>query len=165
MQEDALSARQQGLFGRLTMGGAATLNARLRAAVPPTALFALLITLADCGAVPLLDSAQPAAAPPQYGTITAGALRNFKGYTSYSNFEISAPRWVHATTGWNWLVCVRYSDGGRQRFYSFFIDNNSVVNQRYDIVTDQCGLQQYVPLDVTTGTIGAPTPMPQQPIY
>ena len=97
--------------------------------------------------------------------MAADALRKFTGYATYSNFEISGPRWVHATTGWSWLVCVRYNDGGHPRFYSFFIDGNKVVNQRYDIVTDQCGLQPYVPFDATTGTIGSPTPFQQQPIY
>ncbi|MGA8616638.1 MAG: hypothetical protein WB760_34065 [Xanthobacteraceae bacterium] len=124
----------------------------------------MLIMLANCSAVPLMDSAQPAASP-QYGGLVSDALKKFKDYTSYSNFEISGPRWVHATTGWNWLVCVRYNDGGHQRFYSFFIDGNKVVDQRYDIVTDQCGLQQYVPFDATTGTVGSPTPFRQQPIY
>jgi hypothetical protein len=144
--------------------GAAALNSWLRAAVQPAALFAALIVLADCSAVPLMDSAQ-SAAPPQYGTIVSDSLKKFTGYASYSNFEISGPRWVHATTGWSWLVCVRYNDGGRQRFYSFFIDGNKIVNQRYDIVTDQCGLQPYVPFDATTGTVGSPTPVQQQPIY
>jgi hypothetical protein len=143
---------------------AAVPNLWLRAGARRAALFAALIMLSDCSAVPLFDSAQPAA-PPQYGTLVSEALKKFSGYTSYSNFEISGPRWVHATTGWSWLVCVRYNDGNRQRFYSFFIDNNKVVNQRYDIVIDQCGPQQYVPFDIMTGTIGSPTPIQQQPIY
>jgi hypothetical protein len=163
MKPDALSPRRQGPRGRLATDGAAAPNPRLRAGVRLAALFAVLITLADCSAVPLLDSAQPA--PPQYGTMVSEALKKFSGYASYSGFEISGPRWVHTTTGWNWLICVHYNDGGRSRFYSFFIENNKIVNQRYDIVTDQCGLQQYVPFDVTTGTRGAPTPVQQQPIY
>jgi len=142
----------------------AALNSRLRAMLRPPALFAALIMLADCSAVPLLDSAQPAAAPP-YGTLVSDALKKFKDYASNSNFEISGPRWVHAPTGWNWLICVRYDAAGHQRFYSFFIDGNKVVNQRYDIMTDQCAVQQYVPFDATTGTVGQPTPVRQQPIY
>jgi hypothetical protein len=130
----------------------------------PPALFAALLILADCSSVPLLDSAEPAATPP-YGTLVSDALKKFKDYANYSNFEISGARWVHSITGWNWLVCVRYDDGGHQRFYSFFIENNKVANQRYDIVTDQCAAQQYVPFDATTGTVGSPTPVRQQPIY
>jgi hypothetical protein len=163
MKPDALPPRRQRPLG-LGIDRAPALNPRLRAAVRPAALFAALIVLAGCSAVPLMDSAQTAA-PPQYGAIVADALRKFTGYAAYSNFEISGPRWVHATTGWSWLVCVRYNDGGHPRFYSFFIDGNKVVNQRYDIVTDQCGLQPYVPFDATTGTIGSPTPFQQQPIY
>jgi hypothetical protein len=130
----------------------------------PPALFGVLITLGACSAVTLQNSAEPAS-PPVYGTLVAAALKKFKDYASYSNFEISAARWVHAPTGWNWLICVRYNDGGHERYYSFFIDGNKVVNQRYDIVTDQCGAQQYVPFDATTGTVGSPTPIRQQPIY
>jgi hypothetical protein len=164
MQPDALSPRRQGQLGRVATDGVAAPNLRLPAGVRRAALFAALIMLADCSAVPLFDSAQPDT-PPQYGSMVSEALKKFAGYTSYSDFEISGPRWVHATTGWNWLVCVRYNDGNRQRFYSFFVDNNKVVNQRYDIVTDQCGMRQYVPFDATTGTIGSPTPFQQQPIY
>jgi hypothetical protein len=164
MGPNALSPRRQGPLESSRTDRVAARGPRFRARVRAAALFAALIMLADCSAVPLFDSAQPAA-PPQYGTIVSDALKKFTGYMSYSNFEISGPRWVHATTGYSWLVCVRYNDGGRQRFYSFFIDNNKVVNQRYDIVTDQCGPQPYVPFDATTGTIGSPTPVQQQPIY
>jgi hypothetical protein len=124
----------------------------------------MLVMLAGCSAVPLLDSAEPAT-PLAYGTLVSDALKKFKDYASYGNFEISAARWVHVSTGWNWLVCVRYNDGHQERFYSFFIDNNKIANQRYDIITDQCAQQQYVPFDATTGTVGSPTPVRQQPIY
>jgi hypothetical protein len=139
-------------------------NSQSRAMLRAPALIAALILLVDCSAVPLQNAAEPAA-PPQYGKLISDALRKFKDYVTYSNFEISGPRWVHASSGWSWLVCVRYSDSQRQRFYSFFIDNNAIVNQRYDIITDQCAVQQYLPFDATTGTIGSPTPMRQQPIY
>jgi hypothetical protein len=139
-------------------------TSRLRALLRPPALFAALSILVDCSSVPLLDSAEPAVAPP-YGTLVSDALKKFKDYASYSNFEISGARWVHSVTGWNWLICVRYDDASHQRYYSFFIENNKVVNQHYDIVTDQCAAQQYVPFDATTGTVGSPTPVRQQPIY
>jgi hypothetical protein len=164
MKPEAVSPRRQSPLEQVWTDGAAALNVRLGAAARPAALFAALIMLAGCSAVPLMDSAQTAT-PPQYGAIVSDALKKFTGYPSYSSFEISAPRWVHAPTGWSWLVCVRYNDGGRQRCYSFFIDGNKVVNQRYDIVTDQCGLQPYVPFDASTGTVGSPTPFQQQPIY
>ena len=141
-----------------------SLNSRLRAVMQPAALFAALIMFAGCSAVPLQYTSEPNA-PPAYGTLVSDALKKFKDYASYSNFEISSARWVHAPTGWSWLVCVRYNDGQRQRYYTFFIDNYAVTNQRYDIVTDQCAVQQFVPFDATTGTVGAPTPVRQQPIY
>ncbi len=140
------------------------LNSPLRLMLRRSALFGALIMLVGCSAVPLQDSTEPAS-PPPYGKIVSDALKKFKDYASYNNFEISGARWVHAATGWNWLICVRYNDGGRERYYSFFIDNHAVVNQRYDIVTDQCAVQQYLPFDATTGTVGSPTPVRQQPIY
>ena len=164
MEPDASSSRRLWWLRCCRTRCDAALNSRLRAMLRPSALFAALVVLADCSAVTLLDSAQPAA-PPPYGKLVSDALKKFKDYATYSNFEISDARWVHATTGWNWLLCVRYNDGGHERYYSFFIDNNAVVNQRYDIVTDQCAVQQYVPFDATTGTIGSPTPLRQQPIY
>src|SRR6202167_632647 len=143
MKPDALSPRRLGPLGRLATDGAAAPNRRLRAGALPAALVAVLIALAACSAVPLRSPAPPP--PPQYGTMVSDALKKFSGYASYSNFEISGPRWIHTTTGWNWLVCVHYHDGGRPRFSSFFFEDNKIVNPRYDIVTDQCGLQPYVP--------------------
>jgi hypothetical protein len=127
-------------------------------------LLAAAIMLAECSAVPAENMA--AGAPPaNYGRVVADALKKFKGYSSYSNFQISPLRWVHAETGWNWLTCLRYNDHGVTRFYSFFIDGDSIVNARYDARTDQCAVQQYVPFDVATGTVNSPTPLSQQPIY
>jgi len=165
MEPDTFASRwPRGLHRYRTRRDAAQ-RSRLRPMLRPPALFAALFLLVDCSsAVPLLDSAEPAATP-AYGTLVSDALKKFKGYANYSNFEISGARWVHSTTGWNWLVCVHYDDAGHQRFYSFFIENNKVVNQRYDIVTDQCAAQQYLPFDATTGTVGSPTPVRQQPIY
>lgn len=142
-----------------------------RRAAPVTA--ALL--LSACSAVPLTGNAAPPATPANYGVLVGGTLRGFNGYAAYSNFEISGPRWVHVSTGWNWLTCVRYYDRGQRRTYVFFIDNGAVVASRYGVLSDQCGSQQYLPLDAATGTVTAPTPAPletaspmsilQQPIY
>jgi hypothetical protein len=127
-------------------------------------LFTASTMLAQCSAVPPADPAQP---PPPlgYGKLIADALGKFKNFSSYSNFQISGPRWVHAATGWNWLVCVRYNDRGLERFYSVFIDGNTIANARYDVRTDRCAAQQYVPFDVMTGTVGSATQPLQQPIY
>lgn len=127
-------------------------------------LFAAAIVLAQCSSLPAADPTQPMP-PANYGTLVANALKAFKNIATYSNIQISPVRWVHVETGWNWLTCVRYEDHGATRFYSFFIDGNSIVNARYDVRTDQCAAQQYVPFDITTGTVGRPTPYTQQPIY
>lgn len=120
--------------------------------------------LAACSSVPADNPSEPPP-PANYGRVVAGALKKFKDFQSYSNFQISGLRWVHAATGWSWLICVRYDEGGLARFYSFFLDGDTVANARYDVRTDRCPAQQYAPFDVTTGTIGAPTHAVQQPIY
>jgi hypothetical protein len=121
--------------------------------------------LAACSALPVSESAAPAAAPANYGVLVANTLRGFNGYPGYSNFEISPPRWVHAATGWNWLTCVRYVEHGQRRTYVFFMDNSTIVNSRYGVITDQCSAQQYWPFDPATGAVTAPAPAPvlQQP--
>jgi hypothetical protein len=128
------------------------------------ALLAVAIMLAECSAVPAENLAEQAP-PTNYGRLIADAMKKFKDYSRLSDFQISPPRWVHAETGWNWLTCLRYTDHGATRYYSFFVAGNSIVNDRYDVRTDQCPAQQYVPFDATTGTVGSPTPFTQQPIY
>lgn len=120
--------------------------------------------LTQCASLPPEDPPQPAP-PANYGALVATALKGFKTFASYSNFQISPPRWVHAETGWSWLVCVRYDDQKLTQFYSFFIEDNSVVNARYDVRTDRCAAQQYVPFNITTGTMGSPAQFTRQPIY
>lgn len=128
---------------------------------------AAMLLLAACSAAAVSENAAPVAAPANYGVLVANMMRAFKGYPGYSNFEISPPRWVHAATGWNWLACVRYADGGHRRTYVFFLDESAVVNSRYGVISDQCGAQQYWPFDPATGTVTAPAPapMPQQPMW
>jgi hypothetical protein len=128
------------------------------------ALSAAAIMLAACSSVPIENPTEPAP-PANYGKVIAEALRKFKDFSTYRNFQISGLRWVHAATGWNWLVCVRYDDRGLARFYAFFLDDNAIANARYDVRIDHCPAQQYVPFDATTGAVGVPTPATQQPIY
>lgn len=161
---DLRAPRPQPLARRSRASAAAARSSRLRAVLRPAALLATLIALAHCSVAPP-DASAHQAAPVNYGPLIANALKAFRGFAEYGDFQISGPRWVHALTGWSWLVCVRYDDHGHRRFYAFFIDDNSIVNARYDILMDQCGAQQYVPFDATTGAIGSPTPVLQQPIY
>jgi hypothetical protein len=138
-----------------------------RRAAAAAALVTASMLLADCSAVPLAENAAPAAPPANYGVPVGTTLKAFTGYPGYSNFEISEPRWVHATTGWNWLTCVRYFERGLRRTYVFFMDNGAVVSSRYGVITDRCGAQQYWPFDPATGavTAPAPAPIPQQPMW
>jgi hypothetical protein len=145
---------------------------------PTAAALAASIMLAQCAAVPVENAAQPAP-PANYGQLIANQLKTFKGFADYSNFAISGLRWIaNATKGRSWLACVRYLDHGRQRYYSFFIQDGSIISSRYDVRTDQCTTQQYVPFDVATGTVAAamipqqaapgppsPSMLFQQPIY
>lgn len=128
-----------------------------------TAPMAAMMLLSGCSAVPLTGNAAPPVSPANYGVLVGTALRAFKDYAGYSNFDISVPRWVHVSTGWNWLVCVRYYERGQRRTYVFFIDNGAVAAARYSVRTDECGAQQYLPFDAATGTITAPPPVPEQP--
>jgi hypothetical protein len=140
----------------------------------------LITVLASCSALPPVDASQPSVTP-AYGQLIAhyvasihsssdSSCLNREGRNiadaqpacatvafniqAYRAFEISAPRWVHASTGWNWLVCMRYMDGDHRRTYSFFIRDSGIVDARYDVVTDNCAQQQYVPFDVNSGIIG-----------
>src|ERR1700761_7470293 len=78
-----------------------------------------MLLLADCSAAALSENATPAVAPANYGVLVGNTLKGFKDYSGYSNYEISPPRWVHAATGWNWLICVRYFERGQRRTYVF----------------------------------------------
>jgi len=164
VEPDELLARSQRQFRRCRPNAAAAQGCYLKPLLWPAALFTVLIILANCSAVPAENATEPAA-PPNYGVLVSNTLKEFKDFASYGNFEISGLRWVHVTTGWNWLTCVRYDDHGQRRTYSFFIKDNAVVSGRYDTVTDDCAAQKYAPLDVTTGAIKSTAPEPLQPLY
>jgi hypothetical protein len=120
--------------------------------------------LTACSSVPAENSTEPAP-PASYGKPIAGALKKFKDFSSYRNFQISGLRWVNTATGWSWLACVRYDDHGLTRFYAFFLDGDIVANSRYDVRIDHCPQQQYVPFDVTSAAVGVATSSGRQPIY
>jgi len=133
-------------------------NAGLRLATLLGAAFVLV----QCSAVPLANGTQPQP-PADYGRLVSAALKGFKEFASYTNYQISGPRWVHASIGWSWLACARFVDHGRQRYYSVFIIDGAVALSRYDVRTDRCAEQQYVPFDATTGVIPAAPAMAQPP--
>jgi hypothetical protein len=119
------------------------------------ALLAACALLAQCSAVPMESAAAPSL-PSNYGVLASNTVKGFQQFKTYSDLGIAAPRWVHVETGWNWLVCLRYEDRGHRRYYAIFIQGDSVVNSRYEILTDRCGAQQYVPFDLMTGAIKSP---------
>ena len=128
------------------------------------AVFGVCVVVAQCSALPAQNTAQPEQ-PPDYGALVANNVKTFKPFAGYTDFQISGLRWVQTETGWSWLVCLRYDDRGQRRFYSFFIRDNSVINARYDVLTDRCAAQPYTPFDPATGTIGAAPARSLQPLY
>ena len=141
------------------------------------AVLAAALMLVQCAAVPVENAGQPTPSA-NYGALIANQLKTFKGFADYSDFAISGLRWIETANGRSWIACVRYLDHGRQRYYSFFLQNGAIIGSRYDVRTDQCALQQYVPFDRATGTVAAtgmpalpaagpasPSMLFQQPIY
>jgi len=124
------------------------------------ALLAACALLAQCAAVPTESAAAPPA-PSDYRELAAKTVKDFQQFKTSSDLEISAPRFIHAQTGWNWLVCLRYADRGHPRYYAIFIDGNKVVNSRYEILTDRCGAQPYEPFDLAAA-VKPPPPVPQR---
>lgn len=109
------------------------------------ALLLMAATVTGCDQLTSTNGGMPEAGPdPSYRDVIASYLKdNFKDYTSYEAFEISAPRWVYAFQGWNWLTCVRFSDHGHSRTYALFLDGNTITSSRYAVQTDQCDMQAY----------------------
>jgi hypothetical protein len=137
-----------------------------RAALFAGLVFALL--LPGCS-----ELAQPAdaiaAAPPEqpaYVSLAAQYLRStFKDRTAYDAFEISGLRWVDANKGWSWVACVHFHEQGTLRSYAVFIQDNTVIDARYAVETDNCAAQNYTQFDVVTGILGRPTAPVQPALY
>ena len=109
------------------------------------------------------EAAAPPAEQPAYASVAAKYFSStMADRTSFENFEISGLRWVHGLKGWSWLACVHFVDHGHLRTYALFIENEAVIDGRYAVQSDSCGLQTYTPFDVVTGVLGRPT-APQQP--
>ena len=132
------------------------------------ALLALLalILLASPGCPQIAQPSEAAAPPAEQPAYASVAAKYFSSTmadrTSFENFEISGLRWVHGLKGWSWLACVHFVDHGHLRTYALFIENEAVIDGRYAVQSDSCGLQTYTPFDVVTGVLGRPT-APQQP--
>jgi hypothetical protein len=75
--------------------------------------------------------------------------QNFFAYPEqFGSIEISSSRSVwHNTDGLTWAVCLRANPEGQQpRYYSIFIINQSIVDVRTAVLTDNCSAQTYKPL-------------------
>ena len=123
------------------MGGELVIS---RSAVVATLLLCLI---AGCSDLVISGAAlPPSELNPTYRKTVENYVRStFKNYASLNNLEISDPRWVHSITGWTWMTCVRFQEGGHQRVYSLFL--NDLKYSRYAVQTDACNAQSYVPLD------------------
>jgi hypothetical protein len=94
---------------------------------------------------------------PSYRDVIASYLKKtFKDYPSYEAFEISDPRGVHSFHGWNWLTCVRFQDRGRRRTYALFLNGSELIDARYAVETDECGMQAYTVFEQMGGDGLAP---------
>ena len=124
-----------------------------------TLLALMLLALSGCVAIAQTsDPTAPPAEQPAYAALAAKYLSStMADRASFSNFEISGLRWVHALKGWSWLACVHFVDRGRLRTYALFIQNDDVTDGRYAVQSDSCGLQSYTPFDLVTGVLGRPT--------
>jgi hypothetical protein len=113
-------------------------------------LLAGFLIAPGCGNLVLSNEAEPATGvDPGYVKIVATYMKNtFTGLLPYDAAEISQPRWVQSEKGWNWLACVHFQDNGRRRTYSIFF-RNDVVDARYAVLTDACGTQSYMPIDLS----------------
>jgi hypothetical protein len=113
-------------------------------------LLAGLMIAPGCGNLALSNEAAPATGvDPGYIKIVATFMKNtFTGLSPYDAAEISQPRWVQSEKGWNWLACLHFQDNGRRRTYSVFF-RDYVVDARYAVLTDACGTQSYLPIDLS----------------
>ena len=129
----------------------------------------LALVLTGCSDLVLSTEEAPAgggAVDPAVNTLVADRLKSvFKDPAAYQAFELSGLRWVHALKGWNWLACVRFQDHGHQRFYTVFVKDRAVVDDRYAVETDACPTQSYAPLNLEIGTMRPAGFGIQQPIY
>lgn len=94
----------------------------------------------------------PAGGPGEsFNTVVADHIKTFHDYATYDSFEISDLRWVHTVKGWNWLTCVRFQDKGHPRTYALFIKDGKVVEGRFAVEIDACGLRNYSPFPLLGG--------------
>src|ERR1700747_1058839 len=120
-----------------------------------------LILLASPGCTQTAQPGEADAPPAEQSAYASVAAKYFSSTmadrTSFENFEISGLRWVHGLKGWSWLACVYFVDHGHLRTYALFIENEAVIDGRYAVQSDSCGLQTYTPFDGVTGGLGRPT--------
>jgi hypothetical protein len=120
------------------------------------ALLSALAIVQGCSSLAMPDRATPPAqgVDAAYTKLVATFMKaNFKELSPYDPTEISTPRWVEYEKGWTWLTCVHFMDHGHQRTYSLFFNQTAVVDARYSVLTDGCGKQTYLLLDLTSGGV------------
>jgi hypothetical protein len=92
--------------------------------------------------------------------ILAKFKEGFKDFATFTSFEMSDPRFVHSMIGPVWLTCVRFETQKQRRYYVFSIQNNQIVGSRYEVQTDECGKQSYMPVDLAAAPEKAAIPAP-----
>jgi hypothetical protein len=124
------------------------------------------LVLPGCSELAQPSGVMPSGPEPPYVSLVSRYLQStLANRAIYEGFEISGLRWVHSIKGWSWLACVHFADHGHRRSYALFIAGDAVIDARFAVETDACDAQTYTPFDVTTGTLGKPTPAEQPPLY
>jgi hypothetical protein len=123
--------------------------------------------LLGCSALSLPKEDVPTAGPdPTYNKLVADHIKGtFKDYASYDAFEISEYRWVHSTSGWSWLTCVRFQDKARRLTYAVYIKQKEIIDNRYAVATDGCGAQTYSTFALVGGTKSLANGSLLEPLY
>lgn len=122
------------------------------------ALLLSAVALTGCSELASTTGEVPESGPdPSYRDIVASYLKKtFKDYPSYEAFELSGPRWVHSFHGWDWLTCARFHDRGRRRTYALFLNGSEIIDARYAVETDECGMEAYTVFEQMGGDGLAP---------
>lgn len=156
----AIDQGWQGLAPGRRQRGSRTGQSAARAA-----LLLLPLALYGCSGIAMPNEEMPAGGPGAgFNTAVAERIKTFPDYETYDAFEISDLRWVHTTKGWNWLACVRFQDKGRARTYAVFIKDDKVVDGRFAVEIDACGLRNYSPFPLL-GSAQKPAAGTLEPVH
>ncbi len=128
-------------------------DAPVRKSATCALLFLLAAALAACSGLAASNEESSPVLDPNYKQLVAERLRSeFKDYASYDQYQIAEPRRVRATSGWSWVICVRFQDRNRPRSHALYLQSSTINTSRYAVETDGCDGQAYVPFELMTGS-------------